>query len=325
MIHGASFVPVGHDDAWRVWRAASAGQRMHHGWMLVGREGLGKAEFARAAAAELVAEPGVAQPPADRHPDILWLSPLPATDDDVKKRDDGRPYAVKRNISVEQVRAMQRRLITRPTLGIRRAVIIDAADALEKSAANALLKSLEEPPVGTFFLLVVHQLGRLLPTIRSRCQIVRFHPLDNGQLGQALDAGAPGLDPLTREAAIAVGAGSPGVALAFAEQDLGRAWQIMQQIVMQGDGDMVLRTELTAAIGLRPDRERQMAALTAARLTLVDAMAQIPQAQYAALADAHAGLVTLAREAPIYNYDAGLLMLEIGSLLAQAARTGATR
>ena len=309
---------IGHEPVWREWHAARAGRRMHHAWMLVGREGLGKAAFARAAAIELVAETGVPQPAAEQHPDILWLTPLPANEDEVKKRDDGRPYATKRNISVDQVRAMQRRLVTRPTLGSRRAVIIDAADLLEKGSANALLKSLEEPPQGTFFLLVVHQPGRLLPTLRSRCQVLRFQTLEAADLGRALDAQAPALDPLTREAAIAVGSGSPGAALAFAEQDLGKAWQIMRQIVARGDADMTLRAGLSAIIGQRPDRDRQMAALPAARMVLVDAMGGSHDS--AALADAHAALVVLAREAPTYNYDPGLLMLEIGTLLAGVAR-----
>lgn len=310
---------VGHDGVWREWEAARGGHRMHHAWMLVGREGLGKAAFARAAAVELVADPGTHQPPIENHPDILWLAQLPANDDEAKKRDDGRAYATKRNISVDQVREMQRRLNTRPTLGSRRAVIIDPADVLEKGAANALLKSLEEPPQGTVFLLVVHQPGRLLPTIRSRCQVLRFRTLDAGEMGHALDIHAPDLDTLTREAAIAVGAGSPGAALAFAAQDLGKAWQIMRQIVVRGDADLSLRSALAAAIGQRPDRERQMAALTAARMVLVDAMGG-PQS-HTALADAHTALVQLAREAPTYNYDAGLLMLEIGALLAGVAQT----
>lgn len=310
---------VGHDAVWREWHAARAGRRMHHAWMLVGREGLGKSAFARAAALELVAEPGTHQPPIDHHPDILRLAQLPANDDEAKKRDDGRAYATKRNISVDQVREMQRRLVTRPTLGSRRAVILDPADVLEKGAANALLKSLEEPPEGTFFLLVVHQPGRLLPTIRSRCQVLRFRTLDGDEMGRALDIHAPDSDALTRAAAIAVGAGSPGAALAFAAQDLGKAWQIMRQIVAQGDPDLTLRAALAAAIGQRPDRDRQMAALTAARMVLVDAMRTHPA--HGALADAHGALVQLAREAPTYNYDAGLLMLEIGALLARVAHT----
>lgn len=307
---------VGHDPVWREWRALRAGSRLHHAWMLVGREGLGKAAFARAAAAELVAEPGTHQPRIEHHPDIHWLAQLPATDDDSKKREDGRAYATKRNISVDQIREMQRRLITRPTLGSRRVVVIDPADVMEKGAANALLKSLEEPPQGTFFLLVVHQPGRLLPTIRSRCQVLRFRTLDTAEMGQVLTSRAPDLDALTREAAIAVGGGSPGAALAFARQDLGQAWQIMRQIVARGDADLALRATLSALIGQRPDRDRQVAALTAARMVLVAAMGGA--ASHNVLADAHSALVQLAREAPTYNYDPGLLMLEIGALLAGA-------
>merc|ERR1739841_405832 len=104
---------------------------------------------------------------------------------------------------------MQRRLNTRPTLGARRAIIIDAADQLEKNAVNALLKSLEEPPEGTFFLLVVNALGRILPTVRSRCLVVRFSSLSESNVARALDDAEPHLDADTRQAALAVAGGSP--------------------------------------------------------------------------------------------------------------------
>lgn len=312
---------IGHDDAWRAWRAAMGGARMHHGWILSGREGLGKATFAQAAAAELVAEPGVAQPPIEMHPDIFTLRPLPANDDEVKKRDEGKPFLTKRNISVDQVREIQRRLNTRPTLGSRRAVIIDAADQLEKGAVNALLKSLEEPPQGTFFLLVVHALGRLLPTVRSRCQILRFHTLTDAEVARALDAVAPQLDNATRTAALAVAGGSPGAALAFAEQDLAKAQAIFTSLVERGDADLALRGALAGALGARPDRERQMAAIEAARMTVVRALAHADDAARLRLAEAHGRLVKLAAEAPIYNFDTGMLLMEIGSLLASTAPT----
>lgn len=312
---------IGHDQAWRVWRVAMAGDRMHHGWIFAGREGLGKASFARAAAAELVAQPGVPQPPVNSHPDILSLFPLPANDDEAKKRDEGKPYQMKRSISVDQVRALQRRLTTRPTLGQRRAVIIDSADLLEKSAVNALLKSLEEPPVGTFFLLVVHALGRLLPTVRSRCTVVRFNTLSAAEVARALDAAAPALDAETRRAALAVAGGSPGAALAFAEQDLGKAQALFARIVERGDTDLALRGALAGALGGRPDRERIAAAIEAARMTVVGALDQATEARRVKLVEAHARLVTLASEAPIYNYDPAMLTMEIGSLLASAAPT----
>ena len=312
---------IGHDDAWRTWRAAMASERMHHGWILAGREGLGKASFAQAAAAELVAEPGVSQPQAGMHPDILTLRPLPANDDEAKKRDDGKPFLTKRNISVDQVREIQRRLNTRPTLGSRRAVIIDAGDHLEKGAVNALLKSLEEPPQGTFFILVVHALGRLLPTVRSRCTILRFHSLTDAEVVRALDLAAPELDAQTRAAALAVAGGSPGAALAFAEQDLVKAQVIYTALIERGDADLALRGALAGALGARPDRERQMAAIEAARMTVVRALGRVDDAAKLRLVEAHARLVKLAAEAPIYNFDAGMLLMEIGSLLASAAPT----
>ena len=76
---------VGHADAWEQWRAAMAGPRMHHGWILAGPRGIGKASFAAAAARELVAEAGQPQHTGE-HPDILVLSHLPASKEDEKKK-----------------------------------------------------------------------------------------------------------------------------------------------------------------------------------------------------------------------------------------------
>ena len=113
---------LGHDEAWAQWRAAMAGPRMHHGWLLAGKRGLGKTQFALAAAQALVHEPGSVQVHG-HHPDILVLTHPPKDDKEAAKRDEGKPYEVKRNIPVDLIRAMQQRLTTRPTLGSRRVVI----------------------------------------------------------------------------------------------------------------------------------------------------------------------------------------------------------
>lgn len=312
---------VGHDEAWKAWRGALASERMHHAWILTGQQGLGKASFAVMAAAELVAEPDAIRPAPHMDPDIIRLAPLPATDDDLKKRDEGKPYQTKRSISVDQIREMQRRLNTRPTLGARRAIIIDAADQLEKNAVNALLKSLEEPPEGTFFLLVVHALGRILPTVRSRCLVVRFSSLSQSDVARALDNAEPLLDADTRQAALAIAGGSPGAAIAFASQELGKAQAVFAQLLERGDHDLALRGKLASALGARPDRERQLSAIEAARMTVVRMLPHVDDAARLRLADAHEGLVRLAADAPTYNFDPGLLMLEIGALLAAAAPT----
>lgn len=317
---------VGHEDAWRAWRAGIASGRMHHGWILAGPEGLGKAGFARTAAAEWVDQPPAPQPAPENHPDILRLSPLPATDDDARRQAEGKPYATKRNISVDQVRQVQRRLVTRPTLGDRRAVIIDAGDELEKGAVNALLKSLEEPPQGTVFLLVVHRLGRMLPTVRSRCQVLRFAPLARNELERAVGNELGGLQPDARAALLDLAGGSPGKALGYVDMGLPRAIALLTRIAQDGDEDLSLRGELVNALGIRPSRDAQAALIEIARRLLVTRMALTPVNQRLRLAEVHQDLINLGFEMVTHNFDPGLLLSRIGGLLASLApsREGAS-
>jgi DNA polymerase-3 subunit delta' len=304
-----------HTEAWRQWRDALGGERMHHGWLLAGKSGLGKRDFAFAAARELVAEAGVPQP-AGEHPDILVLTYGPKDDKAEKAQADGKPFERARSIRIKQIRAMQRRLITRPTLGSRRAIIIDPADDMEKAAANALLKSLEEPPVGTFFLLVTHRPARLLPTIRSRCRTLRFPALADSQLAAMLgDAGLPP-DP----AAIAAAEGSFGVALRFAAQDLAPVARVIAALLAGGDEGFTGRGELARLIGPRADRTRIQAVLELAQSLVARAARETADARLRArMIDAHGALVSLAAEAPTANFDPGMLPFEIGSLLVAAA------
>ena len=309
---------LGHDLPWKDWSEARGGSRMHHGWILAGRRGLGKMHFAMQAARQLVAEPGIPQP-EDQHPDIILLTHLPKDDKEERKRDDGKPFELKRNISIAQIRQMQQRLTTRPTLGSRRAIIIDPADDLEKGAANALLKSLEEPPQGTFFLLVAHRPAQLLPTIRSRCRVLRFPTLDEQTMRRFLAAQASHVDEATREAALAAAQGSPGIALDFVERDLAPVDRLMRDIVASGDRDFALRGKLAQAIGSRPDRARMQAALDLSRSVLGQHLDDAAGSRVPKIAEAHAELVRLARQAPTYNFDPGLLAMEIGGLLASTA------
>lgn len=309
---------AGHEEAHRVWQAALGGARMHHGWILAGKAGLGKAAFALSAARELVAEPGIPSPACD-HPDIFVLTHLPATQDDEKKRDEGKPYQVKRSIGIGQIREMQRRLTTRPTLGARRAIIIDPADDLEKAAANALLKSLEEPPAGTFFLLISHRPGRLLPTIRSRCRMLRFPALEDAAIDAILRDQAPQADAAARAAAIAAAHGAPGAALVFVEQGLASLHDLMQRIASEGDPQFELRGRLSEEIGTKPERERILAALELARGALAAQLRLARGQRLERIIQAHAQLVRLSTQAPTYNFDAGLLIMEIGGLLASTA------
>ena len=143
----------GQERAVEQFSSAWAARKLHHAWLLAGPKCVGKASFARAAATRLLAEaagpPFVApslETPADHpmaklvtaesHPDMRWIERLP------KEKGEG----LARNITVKQVRELGEFLGLTPALSDWRAVVIDAIDDLEPSAANALLKILEEPP-----------------------------------------------------------------------------------------------------------------------------------------------------------------------------------
>ncbi len=304
-----------HAEAWRAWRDALAGERMHHGWLLAGKSGLGKRDFALAAARALVAEPGVPQPAGD-HPDIIYVTYSARDEKEEKKQAAGNPFELSRVIRERDIGAMQLRLRTRPTLGSRRAIIIEPADDMNPYAANKLLKSLEEPPAGTFFLLVTHRPARLLPTIRSRCRTLRFPVLSDSELAAMLaEAGLPA-DPQ----AIAAAEGSFGSAVRFAEEDLAPIARVISALLAGGDSGMTGRGELARLIGPRADRERVQAVLDLAQsLAARAARAAEDPVRRAGLIDAHAALVSLAAEAPTANFDPAMLPFEIGTLLVAAA------
>ncbi len=207
----------------RVLEALASG-RVHHAWLLSGRQGIGKATFAWRFARFLLAH-GEGPPPAAQslhveeshpafrrvaagsHPDLLVLQrPL-----DAKTK---RRRAV---IPVEEARRAVSFIGRTAAEGGWRAVIVDAAEEMNAAAANALLKALEEPPERCVFLLVSHSPGRLLPTIRSRCLHLPLRPLDAAQVREALAlTGAGQEDEAALERAVALCGGSPGRALALA-------------------------------------------------------------------------------------------------------------
>lgn len=150
--------------------AAREAGRLGHGWLLAGPRGVGKINLALVAARRLLEGAGgdvaplqageaakaMAQrhEPMDRHPDLHWVFPGP-----------------KRNtLAVEQVREATQALSLTSLTGRAKVMILEPADALTTSAANALLKTLEEPSADTYLLLISHQPGRLPATVRSRCQ-----------------------------------------------------------------------------------------------------------------------------------------------------------
>src|SRR3954451_1031622 len=171
---------IGHEAAEEAFEATRARGRLHHAWLLTGPEGAGKATFAYRAARRLLGAPEVpaygvlgASPdhPVSRqiiahaHPDLFVLE---------RVGEDGK---VRKVIPVDEARGLSEFFSKSPASAPHRVAIVDAADDLNVNAANALLKTLEEPPPKGVLLLVSHSPGRLLATIRSRCRRLAFHPL----------------------------------------------------------------------------------------------------------------------------------------------------
>jgi DNA polymerase III subunit delta' len=189
----------GHAPAERALVAAIAAGRMHHAWLLTGRMGIGKATLAYRLARFLLARADERTEPVSNldvdagsiatrqvlalsHPGLLvlrrpWLT--------TTKR-----FAM--SIPIDEVRRLRGFLGHTAAEGTWRVVIVDTADDLNPNAANALLKSLEEPPARTVFILLASEPGRLLPTIRSRCRVLPLAPLGLDDLRRAAIAAAMG-------------------------------------------------------------------------------------------------------------------------------------
>lgn len=183
--------------------AAGKGGRLHHGWLLVGPRGVGKATLAWRIARWAVA--GMPERPDGMHMDagdpvFRRIAALGEPRVQLCRRPwDEKTKKLRKQITVEEIRKLKGFFAMSAADGGWRVAIIDAMDDLNVAAQNALLKVLEEPPEKVLFLMVCHQPGRLLPTIRSRCRELRLNPLapddlasvmqDNG-LGGGADAGA---------------------------------------------------------------------------------------------------------------------------------------
>ena len=148
---------------------------------------------------------------------------------------------------------------------------------------------------------------------------MRFSPLADGAIDGILRNEAPEASAETRAAAIAAAQGSPGTALGFVGEKLSKAHALMLRLMREGDPTLVLRGALSEELGGRPSRERMAAALDLARAVLAQDLREASQLRQARIIEAHAALVVLAAQAPTYNFDPGLLAMEIGGLLASAA------
>ncbi len=258
----------GHAEAERSLAQAFASGRMHHGWLLSGPEGIGKATLAYRLARHVLAVPeerdifgeslAVAddsaasrQILAQAHPGLLVL----------RRPWDAKAKRFATTLPVDEVRRLKSFLGLTGGDGQWRVVIVDSADDLNINAANALLKSLEEPPARALFILISSEPGRLLPTIRSRCRRLDLKPLMEADLKKAVEA---------------------ALLAAEAEPPRPEAWQqlaslsggsVRRALQLHAGGGLELYAEVDKIIGLLPKVD------WAALHTIADGMAQSAQEQ----------------------------------------------
>ncbi len=325
-------VLVGHLKAEERLLAALRSGRLHHAWLLSGPEGIGKATLAWRFARYLLAH-GDTPPPEDgdlhldpdhpvfhrvaarAHPDLAYV-------ERVVDEKTGRP---KRTIGVDEVRRLLHFLTLTPAEGGWRVVIVDPVDDLNLAAANALLKTLEEPPQRALFLLVSHAPGRLLPTIRSRCLHLPMHPLTTAQVRETLallDAMRLA-DPDTLEGAIAHCRGSPGLALRLAASKAGRLFSRLRAVLDSGEvPDRVQTAAIVRELAAARDPHAAALFMNLVRTWLHERARQAALHGHAGrarqLAEAEAGIRQTQHRAESLNLDIGLVLASAFQNLVQA-------
>jgi DNA polymerase-3 subunit delta' len=222
---------IGQKDAENEFLASFLSDKMHHSWILLGNEGIGKETFAFKVARFLINDNKESDnalfsseitnlniPKTSEIfklienqscPDLLYITrPF---DEDKKK--------YKKEITVEEIRKINKFLHRTSTGGNYRVVIIDKADKMNKNAQNAVLKVLEEPPHKTVILLTAQNMGAFLPTIKSRCRILQLKDLDEMEVSELLSAYCPKITANEKIKIAALSGGSIGKAIDLYESE----------------------------------------------------------------------------------------------------------
>jgi len=315
-------VIAGQDRAVGQFLAAWKRRRLHHAWLLAGPRGVGKASFALAAAKRIlsdaagpVAGEGLDVP--DTHPIAHLFAAGSHPDFSLLKRElNDKGDALRRNISIAQVRQLGQFLTTTKSLSPWRAIVIDSVDDLETEGANALLKMLEEPPSDTIFFLVSHAPGRLLPTIRSRCRRLDFDPLDDGAMTSLLGRLLPEKNSAEL---VRVAAGSPGRALQAASLDLAPLEAEARAMMSEGDADNARRSKLASAVSGKAQAERYAAFLELMPGLIAREARAAEEPRRSRALDAYARARETVAIAPRLSLDPAATVFELGGILASVA------
>lgn len=243
------------------------GARLPHALLFAGPDGVGKKAFALELARALMCKTPVEGEACGKCPICrrIGVFELPKSDkgDDYKRvflgdhPDVGIVIPFKRNLLVGAIRELEREANFRPFESEIRVFIVDDADKMNDSASNALLKTLEEPPSTTFLILVTSRPDSLLPTIRSRCQVIRFAPVPVGEIEKYL-IGSGSMSPEDARVAARVSDGSVSRAMNTnigqfrAERDL--MLGVLRSAIETGETAEMLKTSEQLSDGKNKDR-----------------------------------------------------------------------
>lgn len=220
----------GHGAAVAAFRAALSKGRMPHAWLVTGPPGIGKATFAFTLARILLGGEAENLPAGRRisaatHADLLV----------VERGYDEKKQRYRQEIVADDVRPITGFLRRTAAEGGWRVVIVDGAEWMNRSAANAVLKILEEPPPATVLILTSSAPGRLLPTIRSRCRKLELAPLEEAEMRGVLQAICPDMPESDFARIMHQAHGAPGKAVAVLA-DTGGGVAALVGEVLQGVG-----------------------------------------------------------------------------------------
>ncbi len=256
---------IGHERPVTILRRALANNTLAHAYLFSGDEGVGKKMTALALAAAVNCAAAVPaggcgecsscrRTAAGRHPDVHLVMPESENEALLASLSAKQAEKASSEIKIDQIRDAQERMSLTPSEGRKKFLIVDGADTLNPAAQNAFLKTLEEPPGDSVIILVASRPRSLLPTIRSRCQEVRFLPLSRQQLADVVAErlGVPGPDAWF---AAALALGSMGRALTMnieqekaAREELRELWSALPGM---SESDLLSRAE-----GFGRDRDR---------------------------------------------------------------------
>jgi DNA polymerase-3 subunit delta' len=247
---------LGHPAAENTLLEAMRSGRIHHAWLITGPEGIGKAtlgyRFARRLLAGMPADNSLALDPA--HPVFRRVAAGAHADlHTVELAYDQKRRRMRTQIAVDDVRGISAFMSLTPAEGGWRVAIVDGAEEMNQSSANALLKILEEPPQRAILLLVCAAPGRLLPTIRSRCRRLRLDPLPPEAMDRLLVDYLPDLSADQRGRLVTLAEGSPGRALLLAQEEGLAIAALVDEVLSALPGLKAQRTYAVADMLVRGD------------------------------------------------------------------------